>query len=271
MRFADAVFEILSSGMTDWHEDDAFWRAMRPALFSADRRKTVSQEIDGVIELLGIAPPDKVLDLACGSAQHAIELARRGFVVTAVDRMEGYIDAARSAVAQEGVDVELVRADMREFVRVGAFAAVVNVGTSFGYFDAAADNRRVAENVVSSLMADGRALFEMVGAEIEAKEPAKTVRGRIDGVELIEQRSLSEDRRWLERRIAVVDHRRRSEFALRHRVYGHEEITALLAEAGFASVRCYGSYRGSPYAGEAERLVVVARRGCRPASPGLPA
>src|SRR5687768_4028043 len=80
-------------------------------------------EVEQALALLGPLPAGAaVLDLCCGVGRHSIELARRGFCVTGVDRFEPFLDRARSAAADAGVSVEWVRDDMRSFRRPGGFA-----------------------------------------------------------------------------------------------------------------------------------------------------
>ena len=63
-----------------------------------------TDEVDGVLELAGLEPGARVLDVGCGPGRHALELARRGFRVHGVDISAGFVDLARAAAAAEGLD-----------------------------------------------------------------------------------------------------------------------------------------------------------------------
>ncbi|MEA3403954.1 MAG: class I SAM-dependent methyltransferase [Armatimonadota bacterium] len=121
--------------MRPWHEDDAFWATWRPAMFGAERWERAPEEVEQALELLH--PPDgaRILDLCCGPGRHSLELARRGFRVTAVDRTEEYLRSLREAAADEGLEVEAVLEDMRRYRQPAAFDAAINLFTSFGYFE----------------------------------------------------------------------------------------------------------------------------------------
>jgi SAM-dependent methyltransferase len=67
-----------------------------------------------VAEVSGLAP-GRALDLACGEAQNAIWLAQCGWDVVGVDFSDVGIAKGRERAASEGVDVELLVADLLEY------------------------------------------------------------------------------------------------------------------------------------------------------------
>ncbi|MBM4049039.1 MAG: class I SAM-dependent methyltransferase, partial [Planctomycetes bacterium] len=70
--------------MKPWHEEDAFWQTFAPTMFGEPRWAAAGGEVDSMLALAKLAPGAAVLDLACGPGRHSLELARRGFKVTAV-------------------------------------------------------------------------------------------------------------------------------------------------------------------------------------------
>ncbi len=96
-----------------------------------------------MIDKLELEPGARVLDLACGHGRISLELARRGFHVTGLDLRPRSLELARVAAEGEGLEVEWIRADMREIPPGRRFDAVVNVFTAFGYFDDEPENQRV--------------------------------------------------------------------------------------------------------------------------------
>lgn len=60
-----------------------------------------------LIDHLGLVPVGSaVLDVACGSGRHAMQMARQGFRVHAIDRDPEAIASLRTAARAEGLDVE---------------------------------------------------------------------------------------------------------------------------------------------------------------------
>ncbi|MFG0330875.1 MAG: class I SAM-dependent methyltransferase [Phycisphaerales bacterium] len=245
-----------------WHEDDAFWDRMAPIMFTERRWTQTVDEIDGLVVLLGLQPRLTVLDLACGPGRHSIELTRRGYRVTGVDRTAQYLAEARSAAADAGVEVEFVEADMREFIRPAGFDLVVNMYTSFGYFRDAGDDQLVLKNIFTSLRPGGRIVLDLKGKEVVAREfRSRDWRELDDGSLLLEERTIEKDWSWIRNRWMRLHGTERDEFTIEHRLYSAAELQILLGVVGFRGVECFGSFRGDPYDERADRLLVTAMKG----------
>ncbi len=87
-----------------------------------------AEEAGTLLELLGLAAGDRVLDVGCGDGRHLRWLADRGIGGTGVDVSPALVDAGRSAATLAGVAhlVDLEVADARELVawlgdRAGTF------------------------------------------------------------------------------------------------------------------------------------------------------
>ena len=65
--------------------------------------KGTEQEVDALVDLLGLEPGQRVLDVGCGPGRHAHALARRGMRVLGVDVSERFVDLARRA-APDGAE-----------------------------------------------------------------------------------------------------------------------------------------------------------------------
>lgn len=54
-----------------------------------------------------------ILDIACGTGRHSIELSKRGYTVTGIDLSESQLARAREKAADAGVKVRWIRQDAR--------------------------------------------------------------------------------------------------------------------------------------------------------------
>lgn len=245
----------------EWFEEDGFWESFDVHLFPPERWEKTPEEVDQVIALLDLAEPAPILDLCCGPGRHSLELARRGFQMTSVDRTPRYLARARAASQREDLAIEFVQEDMRRFQRPAAFAAVVNLFTSFGYFEDPADDLSVLRNMHAALKPGGKILLEMMGKEILAR----IFRERIwwpteEGGFYLQEHTLTEDWSWIENRWILIERGETKEFRVAHRIYSAAELKGLLAEAGFTRTCAYGSLAGDPYDHAAKRLVVVGEK-----------
>lgn len=240
-----------------WHEQDAFWQTFESVIFDKERLDLAPSEVEDIVRLLALEPGHKVCDLCCGVGRHSAELARRGFAVTAVDRTRRYLESARGRARDGGPGIEFVREDMRDFCRPDSFDAVLNLFTSFGYFGARADDRRVVENAHRSLRPGGRFLIDVIGKEIIARifQP-RNWHPTADGFVLYE-RKVADNWSQIENRWILIEDGRQREWNFSHRVYSATELCTLLKDSGFRKVQACGDLDGAPYDEKAERLVVV--------------
>lgn len=242
--------------MAAWHEENSFWHSMAPKLFSKVQMERAASEVEGCTRLAGVSPPCKVLDLCCGPGRHSAELARKGYRVTGVDRTREYLDEA----GKDFPDIEFVEADMRDFRRTDSFSLVLNLYTSFGYFEDPADDRKVVENVYESLVPGGKFIMELMGKEVLARIFRERDWYEEDGIIYLEERRVLDDWKWVEARWLKLDGEKMEEYTISHRLYSARELKELLTESGFGEVEIYGSLAGISYDQNAERLVAVARK-----------
>lgn len=86
--------------------------------------KGTAQEVDFLVETLGLAPGMQVLDVGCGPGRHAHELGRRGIEVIGLDIAERFVRLA----TDEGVaHTRFVRGDALRLPFAGAFDAAISL------------------------------------------------------------------------------------------------------------------------------------------------
>ena len=240
-----------------WFENEAFWETFYPYMFGETKMAAAPVEVDRVLALTGVTG-GRVLDLCCGPARHSLILARKGFAVTGVDRSPFLLGKARQATA--GAGVELVEADMREFVRPGAFDLALSLFTSFGYLDTREEDLAVLRNVRASLKPGGVFVIDVTSKEYVASQDSATHWEQGPGGE-IRISHYDVDPGWGRLRVQwlLVDGERAGRFAFEHNLYSGQELAALLERAGFVDVRIYGSLDGTPYDTAATRLVARAQ------------
>lgn len=244
--------------MSEWHEDDELWEALAPGMFSQQRIESAACEVETLLKLVSIPDQGRVLDLCAGVGRHAVELARRGYRVTAVDRTASYIQRATRSAAAAGVELQAITDDARTFVRERSFDAVLNLFTSFGYFADEVDNSMVARRMLTNLTASGVAVIDLMGKEILARDFKGRWWWEAEGVFVAEERSVAEDWSALRSRWVIFRDGGRQEFSGVQRIYSGAELRSLLLGAGFARVELYGNFQGGPYDANATRLIAVA-------------
>ena len=202
----------------------------------------------------------RVLDMPCGPGRHALEFARRGFQVTGVDLNPSFIAQAKERTEKEGLSVEFVQKDMREFRRENFYEVGLNLFTSFGFFDDPAEDKKVLENFFVSLRPGGFLLVDVRGKETLARDFRPRDWHEKDNALLLEEREIIEDWSRIRSRWIVIKDGERKEFVITLRLYSSVELKRLLEEVGFDGVKLYGDFLGNPYGPEARRLLAIARK-----------
>lgn len=113
-----------------WFEDIA--DHVGPAYLRYSFTMGTEQEVDFLVELLGLEPGMRVLDVGCGPGRHALALARRGISVLGVDISERFIEVAIEVADREGLSglAQFERADARAMVGDARFDATLPLGAA---------------------------------------------------------------------------------------------------------------------------------------------
>ncbi|MEU6501153.1 methyltransferase domain-containing protein [Streptomyces californicus] len=243
-----------------WYEDDALWSDFAPTMFPPARAESAAALVDGS-PLLDFPPGTRVLDLCCGPGLFVVPLAARGYEVTGVDLSPSMLERARAACDAAGAKARLERADMLTYREPEAFDVVLNVFTSFGYFEAAEDNLRVLRNARESLAPGGRLLVDVMGKEVLAGWIGRPKAVDLpDGSYVVQRDTVLDSWRRLRTDWTLVRGTTARTASITSWLYSAAELHALFEEAGFTDVECFGGFDASGYDQESDRLVVRGRR-----------
>ena len=245
--------------MTEWFEQwfGEEYHALYPHRDDEDARRAVALIRD--VAPWGRGGGDRILDLACGPGRHAAELERLGGQVIGFDLSRAMLRRAR-----ERTHATLVRGDMRALpFRPGSFALAVNLFTSFGYFLEDAEHGLVVRQVAAALAPGGHFVLDYLNAEqvrhtLQRGEQAKARTSGERRTDVRVTRRIGADGRFVIKEIELRDEGRR--FQERVRLYGADELAALLTDAGLRVVARFGDYDGGPAGPTAPRVILVGAR-----------
>lgn len=214
---------------------------------------------------LGLPITAQILDLGCGWGRHTHSFAELGYTTTGLDLSPRLIAKAQENFIQPNNPIsERIKfyiGDMRDFQLNTDFDAVVNLFTSFGYFDDKNQDLKVLGNAHRHLKEDGLLVLdffnkEFVLSQINESEyrygpkfDTKISRTLADGyvlksIEIIHQKSGAITEVYVEK----------------VRCYCPEELQSMLKSSGFEVLQHWGNYQLSPAGQGSPRCIFLARK-----------
>jgi SAM-dependent methyltransferase len=120
--------------------------------------KGTEQEVDFLVDALGLAPGHRILDVGCGPGRHALALARRGIEVHGVDLSDDFVALARAAAAAEDLPATFAVQDVRDLDAHGYDGAICLCQGGFGLLGGADDAAVLARIAAAVVPGGGLAL-----------------------------------------------------------------------------------------------------------------
>lgn len=88
-----------------------------------------------------------ILDVGCGTGQHAILFGRRGYEVTGIDASSTALQLARDKAREEGVDLQAIATDVRDLILEEKFDACVAMFAVMNYLESNEDLRKALTRI----------------------------------------------------------------------------------------------------------------------------
>lgn len=218
-------------------------------------------QLDFLAREVTLPPGGRLLDVCCGHGRHATVLAQWGLHVTGFDLSAPFLQVARERARQEGVPLELVRADVRAFpFRTATFDMAISMFTSFGYFEDDQENAWVLHEVARVLKPEGRYILDLANLDFVRHQPPAS-QWEHEGARVHTTYIYNEaSRRAITCRTATFPNGRTEVYESSVRMYEPEEIKQLLLQAGLRPHKVYGSYDGEPLHPSRKRMILLADR-----------
>jgi SAM-dependent methyltransferase len=246
------MMQRYGSEEADWFEE---WFGEDYLRIYQHRDETEAENaVELIVKFLEGREIHSVLDLGCGAGRHSRILCERWWTV-GLDLSAALLRIAR----REMPDAPYVRADMRELPFAAAsFDLVVNLFTSFGYFEDDRESERVLVCVGDTLREGGVLVIDFLNA-LQVRNDLVPYDERVEnGITIEQTRSISPDDRFVEKTIRLRE--RGKEYIERVRLLTAGDLERMLNAAGFGVVARAGDYGGGVWSESSPRTILFAAR-----------
>lgn len=212
--------------------------------------------IGNLTNFLQLPSTANLLDLACGKGRHSLILAEKGYNVTGADLSVNSIMAARKF---ERENLKFRVQDMRIPFADGEFDAILNLFTSFGYFDDLADNQKVLGAIRKMLKTDGILVIDFMNSERVIKSLVRSESKEVEGIIFHINRKY--DGSHIFKNISFTDGEDSYNYTERVQALMLSDFKSLLQSEGFEIICTFGDFDLNQFdADTSDRLILIAKR-----------
>jgi SAM-dependent methyltransferase len=195
----------------------------------------------------------RILDLACGRGRHSIYLSSLGCQVTGYDISPESIEFARERA--KGV-VRFEVKDMREPYGE-CFDLILNLFTSFGYFETPEEHHSALQCVAEGLNADGRFILDFMNVKKILLGLVEEEIKLVDGIEFRIHREVHDGQ--IIKSIKFQAKGKGHHYEERVQAFSLTDLSEMLEKAGLQIRELFGDYELNPFnALDSDRLIIVA-------------
>ncbi|BDD08159.1 methyltransferase [Fulvitalea axinellae] len=223
-----------------------------------DRDYTEAQRFIDVLSMfLDFRAEDKILDLACGKGRHSIYLNKKGLDVVGVDLSPSNV-AYGNRFANDRLS--FFEHDMRFPFRKGEFDYVLNMFTSFGYFDDSEENRKAIISASENLKPSGMMILDFLNPIKVIRELVAQEQKNVDGYEF-KIRRFVDDRNYIVKDIFLEDKGEKLHFQERVKAIGKQEFEDYFRSANLGIRGVFGDYSLNAFDPEnSDRMIFVTEK-----------
>lgn len=221
------------------------------------RNTAEAQEfIDNVLAYLHPKPNSRILDLACGKGRHSIYLNQKGYDVVGVDLSQNSIDEAKKSANNT---LHFYQMDMRVLHCSKPYNLVMNLFTSFGYFNSKTDNIAVLKGVHDILVEDEILVIDFLNASKVINNLVPEEIKKVERITFTINRFIEDQ--TVVKTIKVRDGNERYSFQERVSMFELADFETMFAQTGFKLLANFGNYQLEKFdADSSDRLILVAQK-----------
>ncbi len=218
--------------------------------------KEAERFIDNLVAYLKPKQGAKIFDLACGKGRHSVFLNKKGFDVIGVDLSEQSILHAQK---EENETLHFAVQDMRKPFEGQTFDVVVNLFTSFGYFEDDKEDVDVLKSVATVLKKDGVFVLDYLNAHkvVADLNPHAFIKREEVTFEITKKI----EKAFVVKEIDFEDNNEKYHFEERVKLIDEKQFESYFKLAGLRLLAKFGNYNLEVFdVNQSPRLILIAEK-----------
>lgn len=212
--------------------------------------------IDNLVRFLKPSPDARFLDLACGKGRHSVFLNKKGFDVTGVDLSP---ESIKYAGTFENEKLHFYVHDMRKLFRTNYYDYILNLFTSFGYFEKERDELATIQAVASGLKPEGIFVLDFFNAKKVIRNLKATDEKEVDCILFRISKKISKG--FILKEISFSDKGRDFHFEEKVKALSLPDFEKYFSRSGLKIVHLFGNYELAAFDPEtSDRLIIIAKK-----------
>lgn len=212
--------------------------------------------IDNLVNFLLPEKNAVFLDLACGKGRHAVYLNKKGYRTIGID-----LSAESIAYASqfENDTLQFYVQDMRKPFRINYFSHVLNLFTSFGYFEHERDDMAVMHTIYKTLQPGGMFVLDFMNVQKVSAALVQEEEKTIGGITFHIHKKIENN--FIIKRIRFTHEGKNHDYQERVKMLTLKDFEKYLAEAHLKIVNLFGNYQLASFdPALSDRLIIVAKK-----------
>lgn len=212
--------------------------------------------LDHLIEFLKPFAGAQILDVACGKGRHAVYLNKKGFAVTGFDLSPENIEYT---LPFENDRLTFFNHDMRKLFRTNFFDYVLNLFSSFGYFENETDNSKTIYANANSLKPGGILVVDYLNSVKVKNTLVANEKKTINGIKFHISRNIESGN--VIKKINFSDLGQDYEFYERLCLFERKDFEKYFAECHLQVTNVFGDYDLNEFdERKSNRLILIAKK-----------
>lgn len=211
--------------------------------------------IQNLFQHIDLDHDKQVLDLACGKGRHAIFVNSLGYHTTGVDLSPRSIDEAKTF---ENDTLQFLQHDMRNPLPSERFDLVLNLFTSFGYFETFQENLKVLKAIHDGLNEDGQLVIDFFNANQVKQEIVAFEKKTMEGITFNLSKTIENG--MIIKNVAFQDKGKAFNYQEKVQLIELSDFEKMLAATNFEITDIFGDYHLTPFNTSSDRLIIIAKK-----------